>query len=131
MKKGKPRKPNKRARASVVIDTAGVAHTFVNCAVPQDKTGRHVADIRTSICARCTHAYSHLMRTQRGVCDECRLEACAAWGLSVQERYGVNLGWQTPEVIHKPERVSRVDLPKTIVIKQPGPAARNKPKKGV
>ncbi len=133
MKKGKPRKrkPNKGASASVVLGEDGIAHLYLNYAKPLMRDGTPKAADSTAICKTCKHGYAHLVGSGREICDECRLENAAEWGMHVQDTCGVNLGWRRSDVLNHPHKVSRVDLPGTIVIKQaiPGPSSAPKPKR--
>lgn len=103
---------------------AGTVHTYCNAAVPTCRaTGEPVAPIARSVCARCRHGYAHVMVENVPTCRECRDDLAVEWGLGVQDECGVNLGWRKPEVMKRADYVTRVELPGTIKIKVPKPAA--------
>lgn len=86
----------------------GTPRRFLNAEIPIDcRSGAPCRPIASSVCDQptgCGHGYSHLLRTGKLVCDECRTEEQAALAQELQQA-GIELGWGA---VPFPARVRRL-----------------------
>jgi hypothetical protein len=93
------RKALKRSHPTVP-GADGKQHLYLNDKFPLNhQTGEPIAPLETAVCGepgRCGHAYSHLMVSQKKICDECAIDSSEAVVKWIQEQTGEELGYVPP-----------------------------------
>lgn len=92
-------KPHGGGHFTGIVDAKGGSHAYLNAAVPTTPNGEPIAPIYTAICEVCGHAYSHLMGSGTCGCDECRGDRAARRAMTIQEVYGIYLGWKQCDLL--------------------------------
>jgi len=97
------RRPSKRrnpyATCVVQFGHNGKIYFYLNAGIPDN---RHPSE---GICETCKHAYSSLINSGRGQCQECDDDVIAMAAMRL-EQAGINLGWGFSEHLGEYERES-------------------------